>query len=737
MLDKKSKEALPVAAIWIVGAEKGTTSNEKGQFTVAGLCPGTYTADVHYLGYKENHISITLPLAKPLVVLMEEEDVVIRGVTVEGEAVAPEKTQAEARLNEKEIARASGRSLGESLQELAGVTALKTGPNIAKPIINGLHSNRILILNNGLRQEGQQWGTEHAPEIDPMVAQQISVVKGAASVRYGPEAIGGIVLVEPPPLPYEHDHVHGDVRLMAATNGRMGAASANIEGGLGSDDMFAWRLQSTTRRAGDFSAPNYMLTNTGLSELAFSGAFGFRSDRWNAEAYYSRFATGLGILRSAHIGNLTDFEAAIASDRPLYVEDFSYEIDNPRQEIAHDLVKATAGYKSAIGNVNLTYGYQRNFRQEFDIRRGGRSDRPALDMDLLTQSADLVWRHKTLGKLAGEVGATLIYQENRNVPGTGIEPLIPNYNSTTLGLFALERYILDRWEFEAGLRADKKDFQVFTFNEAQEVIRPKYSFNNFSGTVGLVFLPSPRLRLSSNLGTAWRPPNVSELYSRGLHHGAATIEEGNTGLGVEQALKWINQMQLSAGRWTWDITAYIQRIENYIYLEPQAEPRLTIRGAFPVYKYVQTDALMGGADAGVKVGLAKSVEYLLKLSLVRGVDLQRKADLIFMPGDRMQNTINWTYPSESKSALSAALSHHFVRHQSRYPKGVDLVEPPPSYHLFGVQAAYSSQLFGNDFEINLELTNLLNTAYREYLNRFRYFADEPGRSVNIRFNYKF
>lgn len=389
-----------MAAIWLVGPEKGTTTNEKGRFKIDKLCAGSFVADIHYVGYIEKHLTITLPLETELFILMEEDNVLINEVIIEGESIVPDKTQSEITLNEAELARSSGKSLGESLQELPGVSSLKTGPTISKPIINGLHSNRILILNNGLRQEGQQWGTEHAPEIDPMMATQISVVKGAAAVRYGPEAIGGIVVVEPPALPYKHEHIHGNVRLMASDNGRMGSASTSLQGGVGNSESIAWRVQATGRRAGDFNAPDYMLTNTGLKELDFSGAFGYSKNDWQAEVYYSRFTTELGILRSAHIGNLTDLQAAFESDRPIIVDEFSYTIDNPKQQISHDLIKTTLRKKGRLGDLKLIYGYQRNIRKEFDVRRGGRGEKPSLFRDFCDRTMD--------GRQMGDRGWTSI-----------------------------------------------------------------------------------------------------------------------------------------------------------------------------------------------------------------------------------------------------------------------------------------------------------------------------------------
>jgi len=737
VIDKKTKEVLPVAAVWLVGPEKGTVTNEKGRFVISNLCPGTYIADIHYLGYEENHISVTIPLQKPLVVLMEEDQLLIDEVVVEGQIIEPEKTQSETSLSERELAKLSGKSLGESLQSMAGVTVLKTGPTISKPIINGLHSNRIVILNNGLRQEGQQWGTEHAPEIDPLVAQQITVVKGATAVRYGPEAIGGTVIVEPPPLPYDHEHVHGNLKLMGSDNGRMGAASGTLEGGLGDKNNWAWRVQGTGRRAGDFRAPNYQLTNTGLKEVNFSGALGYKSSDWVSELYFSRFTTELGILRSAHIGNLTDLLAAFERETPLFVEDFSYTINNPKQRVSHDLLKYTLGRQTSIGAFSLVYGFQQNLRKEFDVRRGGRGNTPALDMALVTHSADAVWEQKTWKKLRGQVGTTLIYQENRNVPGTGIQPLIPNYNSTTVSSFAIERWMEETWEVEAGLRFDHRNFQVFTFNEQNDIIRPWYKFNNMSATIGTILKPNASVKISSNLGTAWRPPNVSELYSQGLHHGAATIEEGDTSLSVETAFKWIGQLQVTKKKWSADISLFAQQINNYIYLEPQPEPRLTIRGAFPVYQYVQTDVAMVGIDAAFTVALSKTLDYAAKGSMIRARDIKEDDYLIFMPGDRFLQSVTWSYPFRSKRTFFSTLSHNAVRTQNRFPADVDFINPPKGYQLVGLDIGYGAQLFHNDYEVMLEVTNMLNTSYREYLNRFRYFADEPGRTISIRVNYKF
>src|ERR1700759_1533250 len=167
----------------------------------------------------------------------------------------------------RQLEGARGLSWGESLKNIAGVNSLQTGPSISKPVIHGVYSNRILILNNGVRQEGQNWGNDHAPEIDPFIATKLSVIKGPASIRYGSDAIGGVVLVDPKDL-RTAPGVGGEVNLVGMTNGRVGAASGMMEGGSASG--LSWRLQGTLKKAGNAQAPTYYLGNTGYNEDDYS-----------------------------------------------------------------------------------------------------------------------------------------------------------------------------------------------------------------------------------------------------------------------------------------------------------------------------------------------------------------------------------------------------------------------------------------------------------------------------------
>ena len=179
-------------------------------------------------------------------------------------------------------------------------------------MIHGLSGNRILTLNQGIRQEDQQWGTEHAPNLDPFSSDRITVVKGAASVQYGSDAMGGVILTEPVDLPRTAG-INGEVRGVGILNGRGGGGNAMLQGGLKGLRGFGWRVQGSGKMLGDSESPEYVLSNTGMREQGASATIGYRDLRYRSTLYVSWFQRELGILRASHIGNLTDLDNAISN----------------------------------------------------------------------------------------------------------------------------------------------------------------------------------------------------------------------------------------------------------------------------------------------------------------------------------------------------------------------------------------------------------------------------------------
>jgi iron complex outermembrane recepter protein len=730
--DEHNGQALSFAEIFIPSLGKGGVADEGGRYRIDGLCAGTYALRVAHLGCEP--VTHEVCLTKDLIIDFQLEHHVEELKELEVILDRPDENVGHARqaLGREAMVSAGGQSIAEMLAALPGVTLLTSGPSIAKPVIHGLSGNRILTLNQGVRQEDQQWGTDHAPSIDPLSSDRLTVVKGAASVQYGSDAIGGVVIAEPVELPRKPG-LSGELRGIGILNGRGGGGSAMLQGGVPGLSGLGWRVQGSGRDVGDGEAARYNLSNTGAREWAASASIGFHDHRRSAALYYSRFARELGILRAAHIGSTTDLQRAIESGVPWYVEDFTYAIDAPRQTVTHHLLKASAGISLTDRNrLDAVYAYQGNTRQEYDIRRGGRSARPSLDLFLGTHSGELILKHWLGSHVHGKAGFTGLLQSNYNVPGTGVRPLLPDYKRWNAGAFVLEHFPFgERLELEAGARAEATAIDVDL--GTGESPNRRYDFFNHALSAGANWQPRDSLQLRVNVSSAFRPPHVSELHSQGLHHSAAAIEEGDASLGNERALKAVLDASAATrnGGLRIDATLHAARIDGYIYQRPDGT-RLTIRGAFPVFRYTATDAVITGADLSMQARLGKEFTAVLKGSMVRGRDIGQGDWLFLMPGDRMEFKLHKRVKVNGGwRELEAEVSSLVVLKQRRYQADLDFTDPPADYHVLSAALSAARRAGKHELRIGMRGSNLLNGAYRDYLDRFRYYADARGVDIQL------
>jgi len=738
VLDADTGEPMAFANIQIKETNAGAIADANGRYEIANLCEGTYTLVCTRVGC--NHEEHLIQLKSNVITdfKLQPEENTLEKVTITAAAVKPQSTQATETISGPELASTQGLNLGESLKRLPGVTILSTGATIAKPMIQGLHSNRILILNNGVRQEGQQWGSEHAPEIDPFIADKVSVIKGASSVRYGADAIGGVILVEPRALPTLKG-MGGEVNLVGFTNGRTGVASGLLQGNMGGKLPLAGRIQGTLKKGGNLQTPDYFLNNTGVEEYDFSWAVGLKKERFSTELFYSRFETKLGIYRGSHIGNTTDLLNAIERERPSEDGVFSYEIGRPQQRISHELFKFSSAIETGdIGKLSLQLTRQFNHRREYDAHRAynelpNQITQPSIEFEITTHTADLTWEHKPIQNLRGDIGISFLQQVNTTDRGA----LIPNYKNYNGSAFWIERWkkLESPLELEAGVRYDYRQLEVG--RQGQDTINQDFNFSNVSGTVGAIYRFPKLVNLRFNVGTAWRAPHVSELYSDGVHHGSATYEKGDANLQPERALNTSLTAELDNKKnFDANLTLYYNVINNYIFLNPQATPQLTIRGAFPSFYYQQANARLMGLDWSANYKIVPNFTLESRISLLRGWNRTIEDDLVLMPSDRFQTGLKFNFNQEEKSPFIRLTMTNMLE-QTRVPANTDYAAPPAAYTLFDLEAGATFYFHKQPFEVGLAVFNLLDEQYREYLNRFRYYADELGRNVSLRLKVPF
>lgn len=760
--DADTRNLLESATVTILELKRTVATDKEGRYNFRGLCPGDYTMRVSHADCQsiDYHFHLKEDLNRNIELAHTEhllkEVVVVGSASVRSEGITGE-------LKGKELAATRGLTLGESLQRITGVTVLQTGNNIYKPVIQGLHSSRILILNNGIRQEGQQWGSEHAPEIDPYIANRLTVIKGAASVRYGGDAIGGVVLVEPRLLQYKKE-LNGEVNLAAFSNNRQGVVSAMAEGGFDKNEHTAWRIQGTLKRGGNARTPDYWLKNSGAEEMNMSAAAGWKKKNKGLELFYSVFNSRIGIFSGSHIGNLTDLQNAIQSGEPaafIKSAGFSYEIGRPYQSVQHHLFKVKAFSEVYDkSRISLILSSQYNTRKEYDITRS-ESALPQLQLDLLTNMADLIWEHFRSQKLKGSIGLNLMHQNN----STNYRYFVPNYNAFDIGLWIAERYQRQNWQLEVGLRYDSRNRFDITDNDRSpfntltgNAILPgdpygsRY-FSGISGTGVAAYKFNDNLRLSLTASTAWRAPQVNELFSNGLHHGAARIEKGDADLHPERAYSILGSLLFNNEKWEAEVGVYNKWINDFIYLAPTYPALLTIRGAFPAFVFAHTDARLTGMDLSLARMLGNHFRTHLKASLLRAHDRSANTWLIQMPSDRYDLDLEYIFVDGKKftqSSVKLGLQH--VTEQKRVPAtgnievaapdgsvamASDYAPPPPAYTLVNAEAStnlnFSKRALGLVFSVN----NLLNTRYRDYMNAFRYFAMDRGRNISIKIKVPF
>ncbi len=734
--DEDTKDKLVGAVVRIEQTGLSLVTDDKGDFVFNGLCKGEYTLLITHVSCDPVEKKLSLTKDYHLDILMPHARRTLGQVVVEAQKGFA-NTGFKKEISRKNLEETKGLSLAEALSKINGVTMLQTGSTIAKPVIHGLHSSRILTINNGVRQEGQQWGNEHAPEIDPFIADKLIVVKGVDELKYGSDAIGGVILVEPKPLRSKPGYM-AEINSAYFTNNQQYVASAVFEQQLLRSPGFKYRIQGTFKRGANATTPNYRLNNTGSEEKNFSLTAALKKEKFNTEIFYSHFATKLGIFTGSHIGNLTDLQNAIAASRPndVFLGEQTYTIRRPYQDVSHHLLKSKTIFYRRENKFTLQIAGQFNHRKEFDIVRNSTNKNPQLDLSILTLSEDFNWESPRKNGFSSLAGIAMMQQDN-SYSG---RYFIPNYFSYSFGGFFIEKWSKHEWDLQAGIRYDNKSINTTRLKFNGDTLNYDFNFSTLATSVNLAYTILPGLKVNSNFSLASRAPYVNELLSDGIHHGTATYEKGDINLKPEQSFNislGLNY-QGKQDKLLIELLLYSNSIRDFIYQQPKPDnPVLTIAGAFPLIQYEQTDAVLSGIDLGITLKPVTLIGWTSKLSILRARNKQLNDWLILMPANRLSNEVSLNFrkwKSLSDSYISIELMS--VAQQKNIPSDIngkqDYKLPPDAYNLLSVNASTTIQTRKLPITLSIGVRNLLNTVYRDYLNSMRYFSDEMGRNINFR-----
>ena len=741
ILDQGSGLPRCYASIKIIESGKGMITDSLGRFQFKDICPGKYHIEITHVGFQPERLFVDLQKSETQTLSLNRHDELLDEIVVHGES-SESMTQVSNVMAQEKILFEANNNLADVVSVISGVSVVKNGPGVSKPVIHGLYGNRVTILNNGVKQAGQRWGNDHAPEIDMFVADHMAVIKGVAGLEISGGSLGGVLSVDPGPIAND-PHLHGDINYIFQSNGLGHTLNTKIQKG---NAVNQWRLVGTAKLIGDSKTPDYYLSNTGRRESNFAGEWNhFFSDSWKLNTFYSYFHTEIGILPASHVSTLRDLEAAYNAEIPRGTKDhFSYAQKSPRQAVDHHLVKLKSEHMiSESEEFSLQYAGQMNLRDEFDVRRGGRSDIPAMSVKLFSQNFDAIYAKEVHSNLSFRTGLQYNYLDNTNDNSTtGYLPLIPDYVSHIPGAFFTLQRDYGRNIVELGARYDFvnqkvkniergrtiKDYRVVTYNNVA---------HNYSLAFGLNTDWSSQLSSRFNLGFAQRTPEVNELYSNGFHQGVGRWEQGDPNLKLEKSIKAVIGTDYTIGKkGFFQAVAYAQYFNDYIFLRYEGDT-VTIRGAFPLWLYDQTNAMIYGLDLNFSYSILHQLKFNLGYAYLRGEDLTQKTPLVFMPPNNINSRLQ--YALNDLGILnnnSITIEGKYVFEQD-YEPNQDIKPPPAGYFLLSV-GARTTILKGNSaFNIGFKIENLLNTTYRDYLNQMRYFADEPGINAVLTLNYKF
>ena len=675
----------------------------------------------------------------------------------------PDRSDPHARttLGEAELERATGDDLATTLGQVSGVTrAGGTTATTSKPIIRGHSERRLLLLVDGVRHESQKWGPDHAPEVDPFTAGSVTVIKGPAGARYGPDAMGGVMLVEPPPMRTEVG-VGGKAMVLGGTNGRRAYTALRLDAVPEAHSAWSTRIEGSFNDSAALSAPDYVLGNTAAREWGAGGAVQWHGQSWTARVRFHHFDRTEGVFYGVSSATPDEFRAQYEAGAPVtaHLWEVDRTIDRPKQEVSHDRASLHLETGAVDGwTWGAIYAFQRNHRLEYAQVRSAETVGAQYDFTLRTHSLDV----------HGE-GPRIVLGKRRVDPGVGLQggfqenvyrgyALIPNHRAFSGGAFAHGRVMGPRGAVSFAGRFDHmtRTAYILTDDFDRHVARGTLSeddcsayesgqacarnFDTASVSMGgVLHAIDDTLDLKLDLSRASRFPASDELYLIGSAPSLPVFAIGDPSLGVETTWGLSPTATLSHWLVAAEVGGFANRVNDYIYFAPAlndaGEPTytVTIDGSWPEYTVRPITANFVGADGFVDIAPQEVVGLRTQASMVRAVDQATGDHLVGIPPDQVSATLSVRPPPPGaiqQWALGVEVER--IGRQSRADDSVDVVPAPAGATLFHAEATAELRPADRTWRVGLQGTNLLDTAYREYTSLLRYYADQPGRDIRLR-----
>lgn len=708
--------------VYVPELSEGTVTDADGNYTLSELPKRTLTLQISYVGHqtiiktidlsKETHANFVMKESNALI-----NEVVVKGVT--GTVLLKDASTPIAVLTKKQIDGISSTNIIDAIAHQPGISQITTGNGISKPVIRGLGYNRIVTIDDGVRQEGQQWGDEHGIEVDPQRVGSVEVLKGPASLMYGSDAMAGVVILNPQPAA-PVGQILGNVSSEYQTNNGLFDYSLNLQG---NQNGFIWGGRYSEKFAHAYKNPiDGYVHGSQFHERAFNTILGLNKS-WG----YSHLNLSYYHLTPS----MSEMEGQEEG------EDKTYKKALPFQQIHHYKASWNQSIYLGAGQLTTLLAYQQNRRQEYEES----ASEPSLDLQLHTINYGVKYNIGNQDGWKLTTGVSGMFQQSLN---KGTEFLIPEYSLFDFGAFVTGSYKTQNWTTNGGIRFDTRHVHAFAYEDLFQTISRR--FNGLSGSVGTVYAIGEKMNLRLNVSAGFRAPNLSELSANGVHEGTFRYEKGNDALKAERSLQMDLGWDYTSSWLSSQIALFCNTIDNYIFMGRTTETEEDL----PVYKSMQGDARLWGGEFSVDVHPVEALHIANSFSFVNSVQLHQPDDTKYLPmtpAPRWNGEVSYTFIRDGQTFnnLYAKLKVECNLRQNHYYKANDTETATPSYTLLGASVGTDIRHKGKKIcSLYLIGENLTNRAYQNHLSRLKYAGLNPatgkqglynmGRNISLKVN---
>ncbi|RXG29862.1 iron complex outermembrane recepter protein [Leeuwenhoekiella marinoflava DSM 3653] len=742
----------PLAGVTLVGHNAYAVSDETGAFVLKTVGDSA-VFKVSHLGYETLEFKPHATTASPVLLKLKSSSTALATVSVSGktqERMHSENATVSIAVDEEFLDANRENSLMQTLNKIPGVSTMNIGSGQSKPSIRGLGFNRVSVVQNGVKHQAQQWGSDHGLEIDQYGIEEIRIIKGPASLLYGSDAIAGVVAIQPAKIP-ERNSFNGSVNLLTETNTDLYAVSAGMQS-RGQNWFYRGRL--TYRDYADFKVPtdqinyeNYIfnlhnqdLRNTAGKEADASLSLGYVSPTFRTETFFSTVSAKNGFFANAH--GLEVRNSSIAYDAS------NRDIDLPFHQVNHIKIINNSTLNLDAHRLHVDLGYQHNQREEhsepvphgYMPKPSGSRERVFTKNTYSLNVKDVVsWGAHTVS-----AGINTEFQNN-NIGGWGF--LIPAYDRFTLGGYVFDHMALtENLHLQGGLRydagyldtqshfdwyrsprtnADGSTSQVY----AQRARDQQLNFGSFSGSLGVSYIHK-NTTYKLNIGKSFRMPLAHELASDGVNYHMYRYERGNLNLDPESSYELDAEVRHDSGRYRFSVSPFVNLFDNYIYLNPTAAYYESLQ----IYEYTQAAVFRAGGE------LTAGIDLLPNLSL------DASAAYVYSrqtSGPKDGFTIPFSPPFSTLFSVGYGIKDFSLFSETRFTGDVRItarqtdIVPPESvtagYEVLNLSVMSKLQVVsGKPWALRLKLNNVFHTPYFDHTSFYRLIeVPEPGRNFSV------